>query len=207
MDYLKDNYDIDLKGYEHCKNDINYLQTLNTKMIHALTMEHQKVLNFRKERESKEEGSIGSFELCFENLYHRKPDSYEVEEFKDIFYNRTCTNITNYLLKLQNCQMRNTLGILTYPDVPQEESEKIQSRSQVQSIIFEKKYFKTKEQCIDWLRRQNKEKDEEKYDFTTKDYDESDEYHRFRQFNPKEGARFRTVEIDKGVKFIFMYLS
>jgi hypothetical protein len=76
-------------------------------------------------------------------------------------------------------------------------------KTSVQSILFDKKIFKTKEQCIAWIKRQNK-------DFKFGKYDppgETGKYHRFRQFDPdpKKEHRISKEPIDKGVFFIYEY--
>ncbi len=85
-------------------------------------------------------------------------------------------------------------------------------KTRVQSILFHKEIFKTKEQCIAWIKRQNKERKGRDYDFIFSKYDPPDSptemYHRFRQFDPDPDKEHRTSlegEIDKGVKFVYEY--
>jgi len=78
-------------------------------------------------------------------------------------------------------------------------------KTRVQTILFDKNVFKSKEQCIAWIKRQNKEGS----DFKFSKYDppsKTEEYHRFRQFDPDDTKEHRTSGwIDKGVKFVYEY--
>ena len=81
--------------------------------------------------------------------------------------------------------------------------------TRVQTILFDKTVFKTKDQCVDWIIRQNKERKGRDYDFVHSKYDpasKTEQYHRFRQFDPDDTKEHRTSDwIDKGIKFVFEY--
>ena len=67
--------------------------------------------------------------------------------------------------------------------------------TKVQSVLCSKKRFKSAKEAAQWCRD---------HDFKASDLDETDEYYRFRQFEPsrcKEGS-FRTIELTDGVKAV-----
>jgi hypothetical protein len=204
MNYLKNNYSINPDEYQRNKNNLNYLQNLKVKLENALLTEHKKNISFENNRKKYEETPIKNFEICFKKLYNRKPEILEINYFKELLYKKKYEYITEYLLKLQKQSINsnsNPFGKITNPDVPKSKASK---QRYIQSVIFEKKYFKTKQQCVSWLKRQNKERSD-KYDFVWGNYDETEDHHRFRQFDPTPGARHRIEEIDKGIKFIYEF--
>ena len=68
----------------------------------------------------------------------------------------------------------------------------------VQAIIFAKGKW-TEAQSRDWLRE---------HDYYTDGYDESESYHRWRQYDPNSDKfSYRTKEIDEGLKLIIGFVE
>ncbi len=67
--------------------------------------------------------------------------------------------------------------------------------SEVQSVVFDKKYYTDKE-AREWLKKHN---------FKGLDVDEKKNVLRYRQKDPKKFKRFRMKEIKKGIKFCIGY--
>lgn len=64
--------------------------------------------------------------------------------------------------------------------------------SKVQSVIVNKRFFYLDE-AIDWVRI---------HGYKVKKIDETDNYYRFRQFNPKKYSSYITRNLNNGVKLI-----
>jgi len=69
--------------------------------------------------------------------------------------------------------------------------------SKVQSVLLPKKYF-CKQCAIDWLIKNN---------FKAKKIDETDNYYRFRQFDPSNFRRFRVKKLDNHIELILGFKS
>jgi hypothetical protein len=191
-DLLRERYKIDFEEYEKQKHSIYYLNNLIQKINHAIfdttKEERKKMKKFYEDRQLRETAEIKNFENCFNSLYNNSTTTKQTEIFKTLFNSYKHKKLIDILLKLQERK----------------------KKTSIQSILFDKNIFKTKQQCVSWIKKQNKEKAGRTYDFKYGKYDPPDtptqKYHRFRQFPPNPNKQYRiSSEIDTGVKFIYEF--
>lgn len=90
-----------------------------------------------------------------------------------------------------------------------EMKQKKEKGQRIQSLLFNKNVYKAKEECVAWMKRQNEKRGLKVFDWGNYDPPNSptEQYHRFRQFSPSKspGARFRTGQIDTGIKAVYEF--
>jgi DNA polymerase III alpha subunit (gram-positive type) len=179
-------------------NDLNYLKKVITNDLIPNLRYHiekrQKENNmFIKSRNQNLQHNLNNYK------YNRNISDSEERRFKELYFSKEFENNVDFLLEelQKNIEFQTTQR---------------RRKTRVQSILFHVNFFKTKEQCIAWIKRQNKERKGRDYDFVYSKYDPPsgprESYHRFRQFPPNKNKEHRISkgwEIDNGVKFIYEY--
>lgn len=64
----------------------------------------------------------------------------------------------------------------------------------IQSVLLSKKYFKNLQSAEDWI---------ERHGFKLIKVHSTQDYYRFRQFEPNDKKKYRTIDVSEGIKFIY----